>query len=46
MRTMKKQIMDDATLELLANEIEAQYMHLENEEWYKVVQILAKRADI
>ena len=44
-RTMKKQ-MDEATLELLANEIEAQYAHLSDEEWYKVVKILSQRADV
>jgi hypothetical protein len=36
----------DEDLETLAVEIEAQYAHLDSDEWYRLVEIMMKRADV
>jgi len=38
--------MNDEDIMLLADEIEANYAHLEGDEWHKIVSILAQRANV
>lgn len=40
------QTLKDEDLETLAVEIEAQYAHLDIDEWHRLVEILLKRADV
>jgi len=40
---MSKNTISDEDLELIAKEIEDQFTHLDDEEWYKVVKILSQR---
>jgi len=40
------QTLKDEDLETLAVEIEANYAHLDSNEWYRLVEILMKRADV
>jgi hypothetical protein len=36
----------DEDLEMIANEIEAAYAHLSDDEWYRLAEIMFKRADV
>ena len=38
--------LNEIDIRQIAARIEQEYMHLSDSDWYKIVQILAKRADV